>query len=44
MNGTIVFENEEALANFLNAFCPSSAVFKCHYDGMNYVLTFTGGY
>jgi hypothetical protein len=45
MNGTIEFYNEEELANFLRAFCPSTAVFNVtRFGNGGYRLKFTGGF
>jgi hypothetical protein len=44
MNGKIFFDNAEALADFLKAFTPSTAVFVVKQYGDQYELEFTGGY
>ena len=45
MNGTIRFDSASALAEFLRAFCPHTALFNARQcaDG-SFILEFTGGY
>ena len=46
MNGTIEFDSEAALAEFLKEFTGGTAVFTCSFDARRrkYILEFTGGY
>jgi hypothetical protein len=44
MNGSIVFKDAAALAEFLKAFTGSSAGFRVVEESRGFVLTFDGGF
>jgi hypothetical protein len=43
MLGKITFRNLQELAEFLQSFSGSTAMFETHPDGETWVLEFTGG-
>ena len=44
MNGKIYFESIEDMSEFLKHFQGSTALFEITFDGVRYVLQFTGSY
>jgi hypothetical protein len=44
MHGSIIFDSQKELAQFLKEFTGSTALFTVIPNGEKYVLTFTGGF